>query len=152
MSIHECLLHSCSFGSVSHSLHCIAIVIMAAEEPRILLDGARLQEYMDLYGVAPFGRFTQEYCVQRVEEYVQTMTYRRFFTENVAFNIVRDGRLLLVVCLSSATSTSIRNEQLRLVYRHGVFGIGDVYMWIQIGSWIVKYRFLDFVWIGFMQF
>ena len=109
---------------------------MAADDPRIVLDGAALQGYMELWGVAPVGTFTHDYCVQCVEEYVHTMSSRRFFTENIAFNIVYEDRLKLVLCLSSPTSTRVRNEQVRFMDQHGVYGIGDVYVWIQIlGHW-----------------
>ena len=116
---------------------------MAADDPRLVLDPAALQGYMELFGVAPVGPYTHADCVQYVEEYVHLMASRTHFTENIAFNIVYEERLQLVLCLSSPKSTSRRNEQVRLVDQHGVYGIGDVYMWIQIGSGIEKYRFIQ---------
>ena len=105
---------------------------MAADDPRIVLDGEQVQSYMELWGVAPVGTIGYEYCVQKVEEYVHRMSSRRFFTENIAFNIVYEDRLVLVVCVSTPTSTRVRNEQMRFMDQHGVHGIGDVYGWIQI--------------------
>ena len=105
---------------------------MAAGDPRIVLDGEQVQSYMQIWGVAPVGTITYEYCVQKVEEYVHTMQSQRFFTENIAFNIPYEDRLVLVVCVSTATSTRVRNDQVRNMDRHSVHGIGDVYGWIQI--------------------
>ena len=46
---------------------------MAADDPRIALGGEQVQGYMQLWGVAPVGTISYEYCVQKVEEYVHTM-------------------------------------------------------------------------------
>ena len=105
---------------------------MAADDPRIVLDGESVEGYMELWGVAPVGTITYEYCVQKVEEYVHRMQSQRYWTENIAFNITYQDRLVLVVCVSTPTSTRVRNDQVRNMDRHGVHGIGDVYGWIQI--------------------
>ena len=99
---------------------------MEADDPRIVLDGAALQGYMELFGVAPVGTFTHDYCVQCVEEYVHTMSSRGFFTENIAFNIVYEDRLKLVLCLSSPATTRVYNQQERYIQETGMIGnIGD---------------------------
>ena len=115
---------------------------MAADDARIILDAETLEGYMELFEVAPVGRYTHADCLRFVEEYVHVMSSRSFFTENIAFNIIIDGQLKLILCLSSAASTSVYNQQVRLMNQSGVVGIGDVYMWIQIGSGIDKYRFI----------
>ena len=115
---------------------------MAADDPRLVLDPAALQGYMELFGVAPVGPYTHADCLQYVEEYVHLMASRTHFTENIAFNIVFEGQLKLVLCLSSPTSTSVYNEQVRIMDEIGVVGIGDVYLWFQIGFGMDQYRFI----------
>ena len=65
-----------------------------------------LQSYRELFGIAPERHYTDAQCDEYVEQYVHMMHSRTHFTENVAFNIVYDGRMKLVVCVSTPASTA----------------------------------------------
>lgn len=73
-----------------------------------------LQSYRELFGIAPERHYTDAQCDEYVEQYVHMMNSRTHFTENVAFNIVYDGRMKLVVCVSTPASTGILNDQMRI--------------------------------------
>ena len=124
------------------SLHCIGVSIMAAVDIRAVLSPEVLQSYRELFGIAPERHYTDAQCDEYVEQYVHMMNSRTHFTENVAFNIVYDGRMKLVVCVSTPASTRILNDQMRIMDERGLIGIGDAYMWAQLGSGVEQYRFI----------
>ena len=79
---------------------------MAAVDIRAVLSPQVLQSYRELFGIAPERHYTDAQCDEYVEQYVHMMNSRTHFTENVAFNIVYDGRMKLVVCVSTPASTA----------------------------------------------
>ena len=115
---------------------------MAAVDIRAVLSPQVLQSYRELFGIAPERHYTDAQCDEYVEQYVHMMNSRTHFTENVAFNIVYDGRMKLVVCVSTPASTRILNDQMRIMDERGLIGIGDAYMWAQLGSGVEQYRFI----------
>ena len=107
------------------SLHCIAVGSMAFNA--VGLSEEALDYYRQNFDMAPVGPYKLADVNRYIAHYVNMFTGRSYFTENVAFNVVYEQQLKLVLCVSSPATTSFYNKQERYIRETGLIGdIGDV--------------------------